>query len=80
MRWPIMSSRIMPGSSAPSSSPSFGKRLRGKEILSLGLESRSTSGGAFSEDGVKREEAKTSTGVASEFQKLAGRSVHLREM
>jgi branched-subunit amino acid ABC-type transport system permease component len=41
-------------------------------LFSRGLESRSTSGRAFSEDGVKRDEARISTGVASEFSEVGG--------
>ena len=52
---------------------SFEERLRGKDSLLCGLvQSRSTSGCAFSEDGVRREEARISTGVASELSELGG--------
>jgi hypothetical protein len=51
----------------------FEETLRGKDSLLCGLvQSRSTSGCAFSEDGVRREEARISTGVASEFSEVGG--------
>jgi hypothetical protein len=52
---------------------SFEERLRGNDSLLCGLvQSRSTSGYAFSEDGVRREEARISTGAASEFSEVGG--------